>query len=272
MGMNITLLWGCNGKGGNVLYFNNIDQQLEIVDIQTKEKAHSYRIFEAIRNPLIIQSREGVVSLTEPFGKSEHVINLNTGDVKYSNSSAGTIVVSEGSRFYFETTDSEYKQLFFENIEGKKKLSLIKSLKVPHGQVVGKGFISWFVRSEHRLIIFDTQGELFASIPLDCRDAIFLGEGKNIFCLTESGGSALFDMNGVLLKAISGIGVEDGILSFSYDKGEIYFRHISLSFNLDRFLSEVVDVYAYDIQEDRLSLVGENVVRHGIGFNILVDR
>ncbi len=270
--MSISLLVGCKGMGGSVLVFNNADQKLEILDIETGDQEVSYSVSKAIRNPLIMQGQGRVISLTEPFGESEHIIHLDTGAVAYSGNTVGTIVISEANKFYFETVDSEHKQLYFESSEGKKKLSLIRSLKVPQGHVIGSEFVSWFIRSEHRLIVFDVKGNLFTSVPLDCRDAIFLGEVGNIFCLTESGGAAMFDKSGSLLEVVSGIGVEDGILSLSYDKSEIYLRRISLALNMERFMREVVDVYAYSTKENHLSLVGESVVSHGVGFNILVDK
>lgn len=269
--VNIYLLVGCNGMGGQALVFNNADQKLEVIDIETGDQEASYRVENAIRNPLIIQGQGRIISLTEPFGESEHIINLDTGYVTYSSNTVGTIVISEDSKFYFEIVDSEHKQLYFESSEGKKKLSLVRSLKVPSGHVVGSEFVSWFIRSEHRLIVYDVKGNLFTYVPLNCRDAIFLGEEDKIFCLTESGEASMFDKSGSLLEVVSGIGVEDGILSLSYDKSQIYLRRVSLALNMERFMREVVDVYTYSTKENKLSLVGESVVSHGIGFNILVD-
>jgi len=255
---------------GNLLVFDNTDQALVVMDINKKVQSRSYKVHEKIRNPGVILGRNDTVSLNEFFGEFEHIINLETGEVTYSPNTVGTVVTSDSSRFYFDMVGTDFKQLYFENKAGKKKLSLFDSLRVPRGHVIGADFVSWFNRDEHRLIVYDTEGELYASVSVDCFDAIFLGEGENIFCITESGDPVMLDMNGQLLKMISEVGIKDGILSFSHKKNEIYLKDIRVSFSIDRFMREVVDVYAYNFKLDRLSLIGESVVGHGIGFNVLI--
>ena len=268
--VSVTAFAGWRNMQGQVLVFNNSDQELLVMDVESKKMKGSFKILEKTRNPMIIiGANKQIVSLSESFGESEHIVDLSTGKVVHSVGTIGTVAISKNKKFYFEISDPGNKQLFYDDGYNKKKLVAIKSLKVPYGRVIGGEVASWFVRSEHRLISFDLEGNSLNSVSLDCRDALFLGEGKNIFCLMESGGAAIVDENGAVLEAIKGVGLKYSILSYSPEYGLVFLSKISLSFSMKSFMKEVVDVYSYSLDDGSLTLIKESVVGHGVGFNII---
>lgn len=256
---------------GKVLIFDNAEKDLLVFNIDSKEMLNSINVSDQLRNPvLIISANQDIVSLHEHFGEDDYIVNLNTGLVSYKPDVVGTVVVPEGKKFYFEMVATGVRRLVFESEGNKKSLAEMKTLTVPRGHVVGNGAVSWFVRSEHSLIGFDFNGEQLHAILVDCRDAIYLGKGKNIFCLKESGEAVVVDMLGKELKVIEGLGVKDSLLAYSYERNEMYFARKSLSFKLNNFMKEIIDLYSYNLVTGELVLVKKHIANHGSGFGIIL--
>ncbi|WP_065188799.1 hypothetical protein [Shewanella woodyi] len=255
---------------GKVIIFDNAEKDLLVLNLDSKEKLNSVNVSEQLRNPaLVISANQDIVSLHEHFGESDYVVNLNTGLVSYKPGVVGTVVASEDKKFYFEMVSVGTRRLFFESGGNKESLTDMKILKVPRGHVVGNEAVSWFIRSEHRLISFDFNGEQLLTIQVDCRDAIYLGK-RNIFCLKESGEAVVVDMEGKELKVLEGLGVKDSLLAYSYERNEIYFARKSLSFKLNSFMTEIIDLYSYDLVTDDLVLVKKHIANHGASLGIIL--
>ncbi|WP_039991668.1 hypothetical protein, partial [Vibrio azureus] len=242
------LIFGCSNDeeiGGSVLIFNEKEQALEIKDITTKIKKFSFPVLENISQPIIIQGNNDFISLTEGYGKDEHVIDLNSGKVSYNKNTIASVVISDESRFFFEDADPPRQYLFFQSGENLKKLTTITNSSAVSGDIIGNSYVSWYIPREMRMIIYTFSGQLVDDFTLDCTDAIYLGNGKT-FCLRSSSPSIIYDVHNKLEEVIDLDFTGHHILSLSKDKNVVFFMVTSLSFDKGSFLSEMLDIYSYN--------------------------